>query len=336
VRIAAVVPTGHARYFHTDQVDSVHIVTNDTGGAVNRTEYLPFGETWFQEGEKAYAPKFNSQELDRESGLYFFNARHQDPELGRFETADTVIDGEYSTQGGNRYAYVHNNPVKYKDPTGHWTDPVDNPEIRSHQMGRRAPQTNLFGRVRSGGQQGHGGLDLRTADGESTYAVGDGEVVRVYNSRSLGTTVILKFKYQYTAGQRLADWFLGTDSSTIKMREKYHGKTLYAQYNHLRSADVEEGEKVSEGDVIGETGHSGNAARIPRNERHLHFSLHTKNPPGRGNRDLTDTKKRPNPWVDPAPFFIELDKEPKDNRRSRIRQHEARQRAERATGATDQ
>lgn len=121
VRIAAVVPTGHARYFHTDQVDSVHVVTNDLGAAINRTEYLPFGETWFQEGEKAYAPKFNSQELDKESGLYFFNARHQDPQIGRFETADTVIDGEYSTQGWNRYAYVHNNPVKYKDPTGHRT-----------------------------------------------------------------------------------------------------------------------------------------------------------------------------------------------------------------------
>lgn len=36
---------GHARYFLTDQVDSMHIVTDDTGGAVNRTQYLPYGET---------------------------------------------------------------------------------------------------------------------------------------------------------------------------------------------------------------------------------------------------------------------------------------------------
>lgn len=34
-------------------------------------------------------------------------------------TADTVIDGELSTQGWNRYTYVHNNPIRYKDPTGH-------------------------------------------------------------------------------------------------------------------------------------------------------------------------------------------------------------------------
>ena len=37
-------------------------------------------------------------------------------------TADTVIDGENSTQGWNRYSYVRNNPIIYKDPTGHKHD----------------------------------------------------------------------------------------------------------------------------------------------------------------------------------------------------------------------
>jgi RHS repeat-associated protein len=60
--------------------------------------------------------------LDKESGYYFYNARHYDPEIARFVTADTVIDGELSTQGWNRFAYVHNNPIIYKDPTGHFSD----------------------------------------------------------------------------------------------------------------------------------------------------------------------------------------------------------------------
>jgi RHS repeat-associated protein len=86
---------------------------------VTSHEYLPFGETWITEGDKKNASKYNSQELDKETNYYFYNARHYDPEIGRFITPDTVIDGELSTQGWNRFAYVHNNPIRYKDPTGH-------------------------------------------------------------------------------------------------------------------------------------------------------------------------------------------------------------------------
>ena len=103
----------------TDQVDSVKVVVNDSGMPVSRMEYLPFGDTWFQEGDLSHNPKYNSQELDKETGYYFYNARHYDAGIGRFVTPDTVIDGEMSTQGWNRYAYCKNNPIKYSDPTGH-------------------------------------------------------------------------------------------------------------------------------------------------------------------------------------------------------------------------
>jgi RHS repeat-associated protein len=86
---------------------------------LTRHEYMPYGEDWITEGDEKNTPKYNSQELDKESGYYFYNAKHYDPEIGRFVTADTVIDGEYSTQGWNRFAYVHNNPIRYKYPTGH-------------------------------------------------------------------------------------------------------------------------------------------------------------------------------------------------------------------------
>jgi len=121
VRIAAMVSTGQARWFMTDQVDSVNVVTNDNGDAISAIDYLPYGETWYEQGDTGFSPKYNSQDLDKESGLYFFNARHYDPEIARFETADSVVDGEMSVVGWNRYTYVHGNPIMYKDPTGHWT-----------------------------------------------------------------------------------------------------------------------------------------------------------------------------------------------------------------------
>jgi RHS repeat-associated protein len=120
VRIAAATPAGGAMYFLTDQVESVKVVVNDQGLPVSRTEYLPYGETWFQEGESGHTPKYNSQEMDKESGFYFFNARHYDSEIGRFVTADSVVDGSTDSQGWNRYMYTRGNPVRYMDPTGHY------------------------------------------------------------------------------------------------------------------------------------------------------------------------------------------------------------------------
>ena len=50
VRIAAMEESGAARYFLTDQVDSVKVVADDSGNAVSRIEYMPYGETWFDGG----------------------------------------------------------------------------------------------------------------------------------------------------------------------------------------------------------------------------------------------------------------------------------------------
>jgi antitoxin component YwqK of YwqJK toxin-antitoxin module len=69
VRIAAVIPSGDARYYLTDQVDSVKVVADDNGQAVSRMEYMPYGETWFEEGDTNNAPKYNSQENGKINGV---------------------------------------------------------------------------------------------------------------------------------------------------------------------------------------------------------------------------------------------------------------------------
>ncbi|UOG40331.1 RHS repeat domain-containing protein [Leptospira noguchii] len=119
VRIAALNEAGALAYYLTDQVDSVSTVLDDEGNTLSQMQYQPYGETFVQLGDLNFSPKFNSQELDRESGFYFFNARYYDPGIGRFTSADTLIPDEYNSQAWNRFAYVYNNPIGAKDPTGH-------------------------------------------------------------------------------------------------------------------------------------------------------------------------------------------------------------------------
>ncbi|WP_061231638.1 M91 family zinc metallopeptidase, partial [Leptospira noguchii] len=119
VRIAAMNEAGALAYYLTDQVDSVSHVLDDEGNTLSQIQYQPYGETFVQRGDANFSPKYNSQELDRESGFYFYNARYYDPGIARFTSADTIIDGEFDTQGWNRFSYVKGNPIGAKDPTGH-------------------------------------------------------------------------------------------------------------------------------------------------------------------------------------------------------------------------
>lgn len=119
VRIAALNEGGGTAYYLTDQVDSVSTVLDEDGKTLSRIQYQPYGETFVHKGDTDFSPKYNSQELDKETNFYFYNARYYDPAIARFTSADTVIDGQWDTQGWNRYSYVKGNPIRYKDPTGH-------------------------------------------------------------------------------------------------------------------------------------------------------------------------------------------------------------------------
>ncbi|WHI49944.1 RHS repeat-associated core domain-containing protein [Microbulbifer sp. MLAF003] len=62
---------------------------------------------------------YTGHEMLDEVGLIHMNGRVYDPTLARFVSADPLIDGVTSVQGYNRYAYVHNNPLTYTDPSGY-------------------------------------------------------------------------------------------------------------------------------------------------------------------------------------------------------------------------
>ncbi|MCB9139740.1 MAG: RHS repeat-associated core domain-containing protein [Caldilineaceae bacterium] len=62
---------------------------------------------------------FTGQKQD-ESGLYYYNARYYDPEIGHFISPDAIVPDPQRVDAYNRYMYGYGNPLKYADPGGHY------------------------------------------------------------------------------------------------------------------------------------------------------------------------------------------------------------------------
>ena len=102
-----------------------------------------------------------------------------------------------------------------------------------------------FAQRRDGGSRGHEAVDILSPRNTPVHAVTGGTIAKIFESKAGGHTV-----YQFDADRRLCYY-----------------------YAHLeRYADgLHEGETVSQGDVIGYVGTSGNA---PANTPHLHFAVY--------------------------------------------------------------
>jgi len=92
--------------------------TTETG----ETRYYPWGKDRFTSGQTLTSYKFTGQREEAGLGLYYYGARWYDPALGRFIQPDTIVPNPGDVQSFDRYAYVNNNPLKYIDPTGHWSE----------------------------------------------------------------------------------------------------------------------------------------------------------------------------------------------------------------------
>ena len=112
-------------FYHSDHLGSSNVITDSSGAQVQYCEYTPYGSLSRGLSPQGTVPEnapthylFTGKELDS-TGLYFYGARYYDPEIGRFISADTIVQSPYDPQSLNRYSYCRNNPINYIDPTGH-------------------------------------------------------------------------------------------------------------------------------------------------------------------------------------------------------------------------
>ena len=122
-RVVSIRLDGNVQYYHPDYLGSTSLVTDQSGSMVEAIQYYPFG-TYLPSPPTTQGnfPKVNytfTGQEDDDTGFYNYVARLYDPLIGRFISPDTFVPKPMNPQSFNRYSYVLNNPVSYRDPSGH-------------------------------------------------------------------------------------------------------------------------------------------------------------------------------------------------------------------------
>jgi RHS repeat-associated protein len=91
--VQAVTCTPVFYYYHSDHLGSSNVITDRAGQEAHRYVDGAYGHQAYSQNNCAVEPsnRYTGQVLDEETGLYFYNARYYDPELGRFIPADTIV-----------------------------------------------------------------------------------------------------------------------------------------------------------------------------------------------------------------------------------------------------
>ncbi|MBO4617184.1 MAG: hypothetical protein J5717_07505 [Lachnospiraceae bacterium] len=110
---------------------SVKKVVN--GSAVVRDyDYDPYGNITKGAPAQERMYGYNGEEYTPQTGLIYLRARHYNPSTATFTSEDTYAGDKTNPVTRNRYSYANNNPMMYKDPSGHravYLDVNNNPVI---------------------------------------------------------------------------------------------------------------------------------------------------------------------------------------------------------------
>ncbi|HAM73306.1 MAG TPA: hypothetical protein DCM86_16860 [Verrucomicrobiales bacterium] len=116
-------------YYHADHLGSATLMTQGTGQVVEERAYYPHGlERNHLLVHGSPDPKgFSQKEIDRETGLAYFETRFLSRSWARFLRTDpliTTVKSDWLTdpQNANPYAYCKNRPLNCVDPDG--MDPI--------------------------------------------------------------------------------------------------------------------------------------------------------------------------------------------------------------------
>ncbi|TXL12852.1 hypothetical protein BMR05_14010, partial [Methylococcaceae bacterium HT4] len=108
-----------SQYYLYDRPGRNVTATEDSLGKTrNRYKYGSFGENFSSQESYSNDFRYTGEQTESDSGLIYLRARYYDPEIGRFISRDPFSGYMSVPESQNMYAYAHNNPLKFVDPSG--------------------------------------------------------------------------------------------------------------------------------------------------------------------------------------------------------------------------
>ena len=104
-------------YLHEDALGSVRLVATTSVTITFSSNYVPYGSNYAMVGKEVFM--YTGKMYDSSTGLYYYEARFYDDNIGRFITQDAYAGDRNDPMTMNLYAYTRDNPERYTDPTGH-------------------------------------------------------------------------------------------------------------------------------------------------------------------------------------------------------------------------
>ena len=101
-------------YYHQDEQLNTTLISDENAAIRNHYQYDAFGAGLEAAEALPNRIRYTGQQYDEQTGQYYLRVRYYNPVLGRFMQEDV-----YHGDGLNLYAYCHNNPVIYYDPSGY-------------------------------------------------------------------------------------------------------------------------------------------------------------------------------------------------------------------------
>ena len=116
---------GKISYYRNDEKNSVTEILDEIGKVQASIQYDEYGVILNPEvvgtngnilSENLFS--YTGHVYEESTGLYYAKARYYEAKIGRFISEDSYRGERSESVSLNLYVYVHNNPVKYSDPSG--------------------------------------------------------------------------------------------------------------------------------------------------------------------------------------------------------------------------